>query len=145
MGQFKSQKPTMEDHQKIKITSNFQKMIIFTPGMKIKSLQKAKRAAGNRRETNVLTREEPNNNSMKELRGLRKYAQKTRETRARARTHARAHTVIDLVLFQEDNWLYFPDSEALFHRRSSPSRTSTWGIESCLEGPRVRWDLPPVR
>lgn len=55
--------------------------------------------------------------------------------------HAHTHTVIDLVLFQGDNWLYFPDSEAVFFFLAR----ARVGIESCLEGPRVRWDLPPVR
>lgn len=46
--------------------------------------------------------------------------------------------MMDTVLFQGDNWLYFPTSEALVSQ-SLLSRTRAGGIESCLAGPLLRW------
>lgn len=37
------------------------------------------------------------------------------------KTRPRARTMMDTVLFQGDNWLYFPASEALFQREASLS------------------------
>lgn len=55
--------------------------------------------------------------------------------KALTRTHT--HTMMDTVLFQGDNWLYFPASEA--PRFAEASLPFARGIESCLAGPLMRW------